>query len=118
MWPRLQSSITWEGRPTTTTSGAQRQRGHRATGHHAEVASVDALKIWHNQIENMQPDLNRPVKGGWFCEDCIEGVTSCLFLGENMSQRKMNRNRVIIFLLVFCIVPAVVARTPRFRGQK
>ena len=33
-------------------------------------------------------------------------------------QRKPNSSRILIFLLVLCIVPAVVARTPRFRGQK
>jgi len=33
-------------------------------------------------------------------------------------QHKMNRNRMLIFLLVLCIVPQVVARTPRFRGRK
>jgi hypothetical protein len=33
-------------------------------------------------------------------------------------QRKMNRNRMLIFLLVLCIVPQVVARTPRFWGHK
>ena len=42
-------------------SSAQRERGNRATGNHAEVAPVDALKIWHNRIENIQRELSRPV---------------------------------------------------------
>ena len=33
-------------------------------------------------------------------------------------QRKMNRNRVLIFLLVLCFAPAVMGQTPRFRGPK
>jgi hypothetical protein len=35
-----------------------------------------------------------------------------------IQQHKMNRKRALIFLLVWCFVPAVVARTPRFRGLK
>jgi hypothetical protein len=31
---------------------------------------------------------------------------------------KMNRNRLLIFLLALCVVPAVVGRTQRFRGPK
>src|SRR5205807_586804 len=31
---------------------------------------------------------------------------------------KMNRNPVLVFLLVWCVVPAIVGRTPRFRGRK
>ena len=33
-------------------------------------------------------------------------------------QRKMNRNRVLIFLLMLCIVPQVTGRTQHFRGPK
>jgi hypothetical protein len=33
-------------------------------------------------------------------------------------QSKMNRNRVLIFLLMLCIVPGVMGRTQRFRGPK
>ena len=33
-------------------------------------------------------------------------------------QRKPNSSRILIFLLVLCIVPAAVGRTPRFRGRK
>jgi len=33
-------------------------------------------------------------------------------------QRKMNRNRVLIFLLMLCVSSGVVGRTPRFRGPK
>ena len=33
-------------------------------------------------------------------------------------QRKMNRNGVLISLLVLCFAPAVTGQTPRFRGPK
>ena len=33
-------------------------------------------------------------------------------------QRKPNSSRILIFLLVLCIVPAVVGQTPSFRGRK
>src|SRR5882724_1217175 len=33
-------------------------------------------------------------------------------------QRKMNRNHMLICLLVLCVVPAVVGQTPRFRSPK
>ena len=66
MWSRLQPPITSEVGPTTTASRVQRQRGHRAAGKHAEVASVDALKIWHNRIENIQEELSRPADAPLF----------------------------------------------------
>src|SRR5882724_7846781 len=32
--------------------------------------------------------------------------------------RKMNRNRMLVFLLLLCVVPAAVGQAPRFRGPK